>query len=114
MSSRGVLTRTRVAAQLPVDFPGQQFPGLLQSAAGIEQTIHAFARFPVEIGDAPIADMRWRFDFGVSVGRARRCQSRPWPPPRHRFPVGDKPADQSGAIRFARQLRVLGKRCPGG
>ena len=63
MSSRGVLTSTGAAAQPPVDFPGEQFPGLLQGAARIQQTIHAFAHFSVEIGDAPIADVRRRLDF---------------------------------------------------
>ena len=50
-------------AQPPVDLPGQQFPGLLQGAPCIQQAIHAFAHLAIEVGDAPIADVRRRLDF---------------------------------------------------
>ena len=57
MSSRGCSPAPGAAAEPPVDLAGQQLPGLLQGAAGIEQAIHAFAHFPIQIGDAAVADV---------------------------------------------------------
>ena len=62
-SRRGADQHAGTAAQSPVDLPGQQFTGLLQGAAGIEQAVHTLAHFPIEIGDATVADVGRRLDF---------------------------------------------------
>ena len=60
MSSRGADQHACSTAQAPIDLAGQQFPGLLQSAARIQKAINAFAHFPVEVRNATVADV-WGF-----------------------------------------------------
>ena len=51
------------AAQPPVDLTGEHLAGLLQGAAGVEQTVDAFAHFAVEVGDAAVTDVGRGADF---------------------------------------------------
>ena len=51
------------ATQAPVDFVGEQFAGLLQGAAGIEQPIDALTHLPVDVGQALGTQSRRRLDL---------------------------------------------------